>query len=175
MNGPSTYAEWLALLDRFRAGDESATQVMRSGSIEWTNVVAERWTRQVVDAFDARLRALSEQLQRGLDRARGDHFAIANALVGVRRGVVTLRGFASLPCFPEVVRSHLVSELERWVTETQRSLEKSALRVRSDQGKLLKTIRDNPLTLVGGDNPSLPGDQAQGGSIWGVRGRRVIL
>jgi len=175
MNGPSTYAEWLVLLDRFRAGDDSVVQAMQGGSVVWTNVVAERWTHQVAGVFEVRLRALSGQLQTGLDRARGDHFTIANALVAARRGSAALRTFASLPCFPDVVRNHLVAELDRWATETQKSLEKSATQIRHDQGKLLKTIRDNPLTAACADHPTSPGHQTQRGHDGLARGRRIIL
>jgi len=174
MNGPRTYTEWLLLLDRFRSGDDSTIPLMESGYVEWTNVVAERWTRQVADALSARLLVLSKQLQNGLDRARGDYFAISSALVATRRGLIPLRTFAALPCFPEMVRSHLVSELDRWVTETQRSLEGSAIGVRHDQGWLLKTIRDDPLSLVRDDHSSTPTSQAQEGPP-SVRRHRVVI
>lgn len=174
MNTPRTYAEWLPLLDRFRSGDDSDIQTMQNGSIEWTNVVAERWTRQVADALAARLQALSTNLQTGLNRARGDYFAVSNGLLAARRGLAPLRSFVALPCFPEMVRSHLASELDRWVTQTQNSLEKSAMEVRHDQGQLLKTIRDNPLNAVVADKPGTATDQAEE-SLPPTQRRRVIL
>src|SRR5882757_4923862 len=174
INAPTTYAEWLLLLVRFRAGDDSAVDILRSGTIEWTNVVAERWTRQVADCLTIRLQALSKQLQTALDRARGDHFAISNALLMTRRSLTPLRAFVGMSSLPSDVRSHLVSELDRWAGETQQSLERHAESVRQDQGRLLKTIRDHPLTTVI-EPPTSPLAQEQGGGSPPVRGRRVIL
>lgn len=171
---PQSYAQWLALLDRFRDGDDSVLEAMRHGSIEWTNIVAERWTRQVTDALTGRLKALSKQLQAGLNRAGSDSFAISNALLGARRSLAPLRAFVAMPCFPDNVRAHLGHELERWVAETQHSLEKSATEIRLDKGQLLKAIRGNPLNATveceqGGTNSkAVPATSPP-------RGRRVIL
>jgi hypothetical protein len=172
---PNSYAEWLPLLDRFRAGDDSSLETMQQGAIEWTNVVAERWTRQVADALTERLQSLSKQLQVGLDRARGDYFAISNALLLTRRALGPLRTFVSLPALPIDVRNHLTSELNRWATETQKSLERHAETVRHDQGRLLKTIRDHTLTAAAEAAKTSAGSQATDAGAPPVRGRRVIL
>jgi hypothetical protein len=175
MNPPSTYAEWLPLLDQFRSGDDSVLDAIRGGSIEWTNVVAERWTRQVTDSLATRLQALSKQLQTSLDRARGDYFTISNALLSTRRGLSPLRHFVTMSASPEDVRDYLASELERWATETQKSLERHAEGVRHDQGRLLKTIRDHPLTKVPEGQTNLRPTPSSEGGVPPSRGRRIIL
>jgi len=178
MNAPHTYAEWLSLLERFGVGDDSTIQVMKGGSIEWSNVVAERWTLRVSDALNARLKALSKRLQTSLDRARGDYHAVANALVEARRGLVPLRAFLALQSIPEMVRTHLTAEVDRWATETQSSLESSVKDMRHDQGWLAKTIRDNALTLTRGDLPAPPTSEEQVGQqspASAGRERRVII
>jgi hypothetical protein len=175
MNPPRTYAEWLPLLDQFGAGDDSVLEIMRGGTLEWTNVVAERWTRQVADSLTTRLQSLSKQLQTSLDRARGDHFAISNALLLARRGLSPLRALVSLQALPPDLRNHLTSEVDRWATETQKSLERHAEGVRHDQGRLLKTIRDHPLNTVAETHTSQPAAPSSTGGNPPVRGRRVIL
>lgn len=145
---PTTYAEWCALLDRFRDGDDSVLEDMAQGSIAWTNVVAERWTVQVTVALNERLRRLSLRLQRALDAARGDTFAVSNALLDARRALSPLRALVALPCLNEQLRAHLESEVEHWAKQTQQSLEKSAQADRTSQGRLAKALRDNPLTLA---------------------------
>jgi hypothetical protein len=171
---PHSYATWLPLLDRFHDGDDSVLVVMQQGSIEWSAVVAERWTSQLSAALGQRLTMLSKQLQLGLDRSRGENFAVAQALLNARRALQRLREFASIPCLPDNVKSHLNNEVDRWAKETQRVLEENAAKIRTDNGRLLKTMRDNPLTAI-----ALAAEQAAIASAdvadTPVRGRRVIL
>ena len=175
MNPPRSYAEWMPLLDAFRGGDDSVLATLRGGTIEWTNVVAERWTRQVTECLTTRLQALSKQLQTALDRSRCDYFAISNALLLTRRSLTPLRGFTVIPALPPNVRSHLESELNRWATETQKSLERHAEGVRHDQGRLLKTIRDHPVTVIAEPVPPAPVNHAGADIPVPSRGRRIIL
>lgn len=143
---PRGYADWLPLLDRFREGNDSALDLMRQGSIEWSSIVAERWTRHVSSALEGRLSLVSKYLQQALDRSRGDSFAVAGALLNARRSLDRLREFASMPCLPDNVRTHLGGEIERWARESQAVLEENAAKIRTDSGRLLKVFRDNPLT-----------------------------
>lgn len=175
MNSPHSYAEWMPLLDAFRGGDDSVLDALRGGTIEWTNVVAERWTRQISESLTTRLQALSKQLQTSLDRARGDYFAISNALLMTRRGLTPLRGFVVIPALPPDVRSHLQLELDRWAAETQKSLEGHAEGVRHDHGRLLKTIRDHPLTAVAEPASPAPANQSVADLPPPGRGRRIIF
>jgi hypothetical protein len=175
MTSPRTYAEWLPLLDRFAEGDDSVVSLLSGGRIEWTNVVAERWTRQVSACLSVRLQALSKQLQSGLDRARGDRFAISNAIIIARRGLVPLRAFVSVPAYPSEVQAYLLSELDRWVSESQKSLEKHAEGIRHDQGLLLKAIRDNPLSAPTEAPAPIPIRETGDAVTSLTRGRRIIL
>jgi hypothetical protein len=147
---------------------------MQQGSIEWSAVVAERWTFQLSSALGKRLTMLSKQLQLWLDRSRGESFAVAQALLNARRSLQRLREFASICCLPDNVKSHLQNEIARWAQETQRVLEENAAKIRTDNGRLLKTIRDNPLTTI-----ALAVEQGATASPdvgdTKVRGRRVIL
>ena len=155
VEAPTTYADWLPLIDRFRDGDNSALEQMRRGTIEWTAVVAERFTAQVSSALTARLQALTKQLQRGFEQSQGDTFAISRALISARRSLVPLRDFAAIPGLPANVADYLRGEIARWVQQGQESLEKSAASIRTDGGRLLKVIRDTPLTTIEAQ-PSAP-------------------
>ncbi|MBV9493743.1 MAG: hypothetical protein JOZ54_05825 [Acidobacteria bacterium] len=165
---PATYSDWLPVLDRFRDGDDAVIDAMCSGSLDWTNVVAERWTARFSTAFDARLQAVSAHLQRAMDRAQGDPFSISRAMLGARRALEPLRQVAALPCAPENVRSHFLERLAQFVSRTQESLEASAKRVRSDA--ILKAVRDNPLTAPSASSPAASDAQPPAGG-----GRRVLL
>jgi hypothetical protein len=170
---PHSYAGWLPLLDRFREGDDTVLELMGQGSIEWSAIVAERWTSQLSSALEQRLTALSRQLQLWLDRSRGESFAVAGALLNARRSLDRLREFAAIPCVPDSVRKHLESEIDRWARETQKVLEENAAKIRTDNGRLLKTLRDNPLTVVTAVAEQKVTTSTDAGPP--VRGRRVIL
>jgi hypothetical protein len=170
---PREYARWLPLLDRFRGGDDSVLELMRNGSIEWSSIVAERWTRHLSSALEGRLTMVSTQLQVALDRSKGENFAIAGALLNARRSLDRLREFAAVPCVPGNVKNHLNGEIDRWARETQSVLEKNAAKIRTDNGRLLKTFRDNPLTAVATGAPPQPTTSSD--MELPQRGRRVIL
>jgi hypothetical protein len=138
---PTTYSAWQELLDRFLAGDDGVIAALEGGRIEWSPGVAERWTCRMNEVLADRLRALSSQLQKDLDRARGDRHVIESALVRAGRGIDPLARFCRLPCAPAEVRSHLLGELQRWAQQTRGSLESNLARERGDQGVLLRSVR----------------------------------
>jgi len=138
---PATYSAWQELLDRFLAGDDGVIAALEGGRIEWSPGVAERWTCRMNEVLADRLRALSSQLQKDLDRARGDRHSIESALVRAGRGIDPLARFCRLPCAPAEVRSHLLGELQRWAQQTRGSLESNLARERGDQGVLLRSVR----------------------------------
>ena len=172
---PHDYAAWVRILDRFREGDDASLEVITAGTVEWSPVVAERWTVHVTKALEERLVRISKQLQLGLDRARGDATLLSRSLLDARRALRPLLAFAATPCFPEKVRDHLVGEVHRWAASTQESLEKFARANRSDDGKLLKLIRDNALTSRDFEPAHTAGSQTQPQPASQVRGRRVLL
>lgn len=171
--GPANYAEWLPLLDRFREGDDSVLELLMAGTLEWTNVVADRWTMRVAEAFDARLKQVASRLQLALDRSRGDGFEVSQALLGARRSLAPLHAAAAMPCAPENVRAHLANEVTRFAARTQESLEASAKRHRAES--LLKALRDNPLTVVLPVHPSGDTSPVSTSPAPAGRGRRVLL
>jgi hypothetical protein len=138
---PTTYAAWQDFLDRFRDGDDSVIAALEGGRIEWSPSIAERWTSRMTEVLADRLRALSAQLQKDLNRAQGDRHGIESALIHAGRSLDPLARFCRLPCAPAEVRSHLLSELERWSRQTRASLESNLTRERGDQGALLRSVR----------------------------------
>lgn len=170
---PAAYAEWLPLLDQFRDGDDAVLPAMQSGRLEWTNVVAERWTARMSEAVTVRLERISRQLQTALDRATGDAFSVSRAMLAARRALTPLRAAAALPCLPDHIRKHFSGEVERFAVQTQESLENSAKRIRSDGGAMLKALRDSPLTAV--EAPAADPERPSDSSPPTARGRRVLL
>lgn len=171
---PTTYAAWQELLDRFRAGADEVLPALEGGRIEWSPVVAERWTRRMSEALDERLRELSRQLQRDLERAGGDLHGVEAALVRAGRSLGPLGRFCRLPCVPPEVRDHLLAGMESWVRQTRSSLESQAARYRDDQGLLLRSIRSARLDIPGetAGTSGRPSDSEQPPAAF--RGRRIL-
>lgn len=170
---PATYSEWVPLLERFRDGDDSVLELLLAGTLDWTNVVAERWTARVAEAFDARLKTVTSRLQLALDRSRGDVFSVSQSLLGARRALAPLHAATAMSCAPESVREHFAAEVARFAARTQESLEASAKRNRADL--LLKALRDNPLTIVVPAPLSRETDTATVTTAQAGRGRRILL
>jgi hypothetical protein len=170
---PGAYAEWLPLIEQFRDGDDAVLPAMQNGNLEWTNIVAERWTTRMAEAIKVRLEKVSHQLQTAIDRAEGDAFTVSKALLAARRALSPVRAAAALPCLPDHVRNHFSDEVARFATQTQESLESSAKRIRADGGAMLKAIRDNPLAAA--ESPAADPEPASDCSLPSARGRRVLL
>lgn len=171
---PASYADWVASLDRFRAGDDDVLDEMERGTLDWTAGVAERWTRHLSETLTERLQQLSKRLQVALERAANRPPLVSQALLDARRGLVPLRRFARLACQPDDVRAHLEGDLNRWARQTQASLERGAQGVRHDGGLLLKTVRDTPLTSAPASPAPQPPAPAQPPGPAGAR-RRVLF
>jgi hypothetical protein len=62
--------------------------------------------------------------------------------------------------------------LDRWISTTQKNLEDQAEKIRTDQGRLLKTMRDHSLKVPVEAAAAAP---AAGTDPPAIRGRRVIL
>jgi hypothetical protein len=145
---PKVYSDWLPLIDRFEKGDDHALEEMKTGQIEWTNVVAQRWSAHIANAVSSRLQLTSRQLQLGFSRCGGNLFAVAQTMLGARRSLSTLVELTGIPCMNEDLRAHLLSEITRFVDESQRSLEKSAMQHGRQGEPVLRVLRENRLRLV---------------------------
>ena len=86
MTTPATYADWAALLRRFKEGgsDDEVLAAMRAGTIVWQSGVAERFVMRLTDAVNARMNAATDAFDRVMGRARDESEVIA-ALLGLRR------------------------------------------------------------------------------------------
>ncbi|BCS31426.1 hypothetical protein TBR22_A06270 [Luteitalea sp. TBR-22] len=170
---PHTYADWADRLERFSAGDDSMLECMQAGTLEWSSVVAERWTRLVDNALATRLQALSQRLQRALDQANGDAFGVSRALLDARRTLSTLHGLTTLACLDGQVKTHLANQLSRWATRTHESLQGASSDPRN--AALRKILRDQPLTAAATAVPYPGPFPAATDTPAGVRPRRQIL
>jgi hypothetical protein len=76
--------------------------------------------------------------------------------------IVALRMLVGLPALPPDVKNHLASELDRWASESQKSLERHAEVGPPRSGQTTEAIRDHPLTTVAETSspPAVPSSES---------------
>lgn len=166
------------MLECFETGDDSVLELLLSGEFEPSPGVTDRWIRCVEKTLSCRMTVVGERLQKRIDREVKDEHSLARAMLQTRIDLIPLARFVKLPCCSEELRRVMVSELERWITETQSALENSLKHIRHDQGRLLKALRDTPLKIPSVDIPDSTGDLASSQKVgfeMGKRRRNVIL
>lgn len=142
---PRTYAEWVDVLDMFksRTNDEAVLSAMQNGTIEWQSGVAERFSKQLIDAVNFRMNSASDKFQKELGRTYGQERAIVQALLSLRREMSFLSKAVNLPVIPEKDRQYYYDLIINQANNMQSSLENSAKNDRS--GKLSSIIRNNKI------------------------------
>ena len=127
MTAPATYADWAALLRRFKEGgsDDEVLAAMRAGTIVWQSGVAVRFVTRLTDAVNARMNAATDAFDRAMGRARDESEVIA-ALLGLRRAMTRCLRAADLPALPPEQRRQCMDLVWTQAERMQESLEQSA-------------------------------------------------
>lgn len=143
---PSTYAEWVRVLERFGRSEDDlqVARAFAAGTIEWTAGVAPRLTNRLSDATSARVKAVEERFNRDLKHARGDVGAIAKALLTLRKGLAqTASMLSAAQGLPSDVRDGLVKFVHNSADAAQKSLEDGMQGDRT--GRLRQLVRTTPV------------------------------
>lgn len=141
---PHSYIEWSNCLDLLERGLEDAATLdaMEQGKLEWTAGLAELFSERVSATLSVRLNRCADQLSRQL-RAGADEVTLVRALLNTRSILVELKRIGQLTSLPDMLRSHLLGELDKYAQRTQSSLEDSAKSDRS--GRLASLVKHNSL------------------------------
>ncbi|MGG4095452.1 hypothetical protein [Paenibacillus lautus] len=179
VNQLKTYAEWSNLLDHFlkENDEERIMQDLEAAEIEWTGVVAEKLTRRALEVLEAKFTRTVELLQLELQRARGSEPAIVVALLNTRRRFNYFNRLCHLKAFPATVRESMQQASNKFIEDTQRSLENTAKADRSGvMGNLLKynSLR-NYQSCTPAISQTITGEGDIGGSVDFKRRRRRVL
>jgi hypothetical protein len=173
------YREWAEFLERWAAGEAADPATLPA--LTPADFAGDSWARlteRITGALDRRLVAWGETLTRELAGAR-DEFAAARALNHARWGLPPIRALASAPAIPPELRDRLTGLVDSQIEAAQRQLDESAQRLRRDNvprgaaEARLRTIRDNPLTVVTA-GPHTTGAGWDAGPVDRPR-RRVLL
>ncbi len=143
IRAPHTYAEWNEVLKKYKAkeSDADVLQAMQQGTIEWQSGVAERFSRKLLEATNARLNAASDKFQRDMTHSRGSEGGLIQALLDMRKELALLAGAVNIPAVPEEQRKQFVQIVLDQADQVQSSLEDSAKQDHS--GKLSSIIRNH--------------------------------
>ena len=140
---PHTYSEWVSVLDIFKSksNDSEVLTAMKNGTVEWQSGVADRFSKRLVDAVNARMNTASDKFQRDMSNARGAEGAIVQALLSLRKEMALLAQAVDIPSLPEEYRRQYVQLVLDQANHMQDSLEDSAKKDRS--GKLSSIVRNH--------------------------------
>ncbi len=140
---PHTYAEWNEVLKEYKAkgNDADVLQAMQQGTIEWQSGVAERFSRKLLEATNARLNAASDKFQRDMTHSRGSEGGLVQALLDMRKELAFLARAVNIPAVPEEQRKQFVQIVLDQANQIQSSLEDTAKQDYS--GKLSSIIRNH--------------------------------
>ena len=143
MKPPSTYSEWVSLLDNLRekTDDEVVLDCMKKGTIVWQSGVAERFAQKLIDTVNYRMNVASDKFQKEMNRAKGQESSIVRALLALRREMKYLSEVVNIDAIPAKNREQYRQLVIQQANSMQRSLEDSAKRDRS--GKLSSIVRNN--------------------------------
>lgn len=145
MNKPQTYAEWVNVLTVFKNKDDDETvlKMMKSGTIEWQYVVAERFSTKLIDAVNYRMNVASDKFQKDLLKSQGYEGAIIQSILSLRKEMAFLAEAINLPAVPDKERQYYLNLVIEQANSMQKSLEESAKQDRS--GKMSSIIRNHKI------------------------------
>ncbi len=153
--GGGLYQTWASFLERWAAGERLDPSSLPALRVE--DFTGDTWSRladRLSDALSRRLVAWAATLTAGLGEAR-DEYGVARALANGRLGLAPIRALATHSGLPPDLAARLLGMVDSQVDSAQKSLEAEVDRMRRRPEVTrdavearLRTIRDNPLTLV---------------------------
>lgn len=152
MPAPTTYADWVAILERFANGDDTVFEEMNAGSFVLDAGTAQRFYARVGEAYKKRKQTWLEKFQRSFQMQRiktDDDFGIA--LRDGKQNLLLLSKFVSSKGLPEDLQKTLHQDLTDFVAEIKKSLKDNVSKTNSSREKMLIMLNsfglfENPQT-----------------------------
>lgn len=140
---PSTYAEWMNVLDMLssKTDDTYVLEVMQKGTLEWQSGVAERFSKSLIGAINHRMNKAVDKFQRELNYSIGQDRVIIQALIALRKEMRFLLKVIDIPVIPSQDRHQYCQLIIEQADNMQKSLEDSAKKDRT--GKLASILRNH--------------------------------
>lgn len=125
-NGPTTYSEWINLLNQFANGDDSVLDQLNNGTFLIDAGTANRFYSKVEEVYKKRKQSWLDKFQRSFQLQNlktEDDFEIA--LRNGKQNLILLNQFIHISGFPEDLKKTFQKDLEDFVIEIRTSLKKS--------------------------------------------------
>lgn len=143
MSKPTTYLEWVDLLDKFGNGDDSVLRILNEGSFNIDAGTASRFYIRVEEAYKKRKNNWLERFQRSFQTynfKNEDEFEIA--LRNGKQNLCILKSFVTLQCLPEDLRNTLHKDLEEFVDEIKNTLKTNASKMPHSRDRVIISINN---------------------------------
>ncbi len=170
--GGGLYDRWVAFLQRWGAGE--STDPASLPPLRKEDLPGDGWERLVnrlCTAISLRLQSWADALTRAVAESR-DEFEVGRALGQGRGDLRQIRALAGHPGLPADVRDRLVDMVDRQIRSVQQGLDdqvgdmrRAGVDRRAVEARL-RTVRDNPLTVLVGDDPA--SSERGGVALWSV-------
>lgn len=146
MRAPSTYAEWVTVVDAFenKLDDDEVIPAMQAGTLTWQDGVSGRFSQRLVDAINTRLDQAVATFVRNQEHAYGDERMIHHSLRSLRNELAVISSALDIPALPEQYRKQYMQLVKEQADAIQQSLEESA-RQNDRSGRLLFMIKNTPV------------------------------
>lgn len=138
MSVPTTYAEWVNLLDKFSDGDDAALAALSEGSYTTDAGTAARFYVRVENAYKKRKQNWLDKFQRSFrlqNFKTTDDFAIA--LRNGKQNLSALSRFVVLKGLPDNLKQTLQKDLNDFVAEIRQSLKDNVSKISSGREEML--------------------------------------
>lgn len=138
MAAPTTYLEWVNLLDKFGSGDDTVLEDLSRGSFTVDAGTAIRFYSRVEEVYKNRKQYWLDKFQRSFhlqNLKSEDDFGIA--LRNGKQNLSPLSRFVELKGLPEDLRKTLKKDLETFVEEIKKTLKGNLSRLSGGREKML--------------------------------------
>ncbi len=178
------YQRWADFLDRWGHGEPlDPAHLPPLHPEDFTPDSWQRLVDRISDALSTRLQTWADVLSRELGHAP-DEFSAARALGHARANLRSIRALAGHPALPSDLGARLVEMIDSQITAVQRTLDEQVDAMRRSAVNRtvvearLRTLRDNSLAVVVGEDATRPTDgppDAWAGDPANPPRRRVVL
>ncbi|WP_291140509.1 hypothetical protein [Flavobacterium sp. UBA7680] len=172
INGPTTYSEWVNLLNQFANGDDSVLDQLNNGTFLIDAGTANRFYSKIEEVYKKRKQNWLDKFQRSFQLQNlktEDDFEIA--LRNGKQNLILLDRFISIQGLPEDLRKTLKKDLEDFITEIRTSLKKNNSNTSKNE-KILMLLNSFQFNTI---STEIKSDQKNSSETTASTGRKIIF